>query len=143
MTGFLLDSNFCVACLRRKPWALKALSMVPLNALAISSMTFGELILGSLLAAKPATERSNVDAFLRPFPVLSFGQEEAAQWARLDALLRKQGNRIETEDAIIAATAMAHGRVLVTDKLRHFGRVKGLKLIDWESHPPTGLLPLP
>ena len=137
MAAFLLDSSFCIACLRRRPWALQALSRIPLNAVAISSMTLGELLLGTLLAAKPASERANVEAFLRPLLVLPFGREESAQWAKLDSVLRKQGNRIETEDTIIAATAMAHGRVLVTGNTKPFGRVKGLKLVDWESHPPT------
>ena len=135
--GFLLDSSFCIACLRRRPWALQALARVPLNAVAISSMTLGELLLGSQLATNPGAERTNMEAFLRPIPVLAFGREEAGQWARLDAILRKQGNRIETEDAILAATAMARNLTLVTGNAKHFGRVKGLKLVDWESAPPA------
>ena len=139
MAGFLLDSNFCIACLRRRPWALQALGLVPLNSVAISSITVGELALGSHLAANPSSERGKVDAFLRPIPVLSFGRQEAILWAKLDEALRKQGNRIETEDAIIAATAMAHGMILVSGNGRHFGRVKGLKFVDWEQQPPSGL----
>jgi len=139
MVGFLLDSNFCIACLRRKPWALQALGTVPLSAVAIASMTFGELLLGTQLAANPGAERSKVEAFLRPLPVLAFGREEAAQWAKWDAILRKQGNRIETEDLIIAATAIAHNLTLVTGKEQHFGRLKGLKLVDWVVRPPNAL----
>jgi len=139
MAGFLLDSNFCIACLRRKPWALQALSAVPLNTVAISSITFGELLLGTHLSANPSGERTIVEAFLRPLPVLPFGRDEAAQWAKLDSALRRQGNRIETEDAIIAATALAHGMALVSGNTKHFARVKGLKLVDWESRPPTSL----
>jgi len=133
---YLLDSNFCIACLRRKPWAMKALASVPLSSIAISSMTFGELLLGSRLASSPAVEFSKVNAFLGPIPVLAFGRAEADRWAEIDAQLRAQGNRIETEDAIIAATAMANEMILVTGNLRHFERVKGLNRVDWESNPP-------
>jgi len=139
MAGFLLDSNFCIACLRRKPWAIKALSSVPLNSIAVSSMTLGELALGAHLADNPDAERAKLEAFLRPIPVLPFGREESIQWAKLDAGLRRQGNRIETEDAIIAATAIAQARVVVTGNTKHFGRIKGLKLVDWETRPPTSL----
>ena len=38
MPGILLDSTFCIACIRRKPWAIQALSSVPLNSVAVSSM---------------------------------------------------------------------------------------------------------
>ncbi len=138
MTRFLLDSNVCMACLRRKPWALQALARVPLLSVAVSSITVGELLLGTHLAGDPGREAAKVEAFLRPIRVMPFGREEAFQWAKLDAGLRKQGNRIETEDAIIAATAMASGMTLVTGNAKHFGRVKGLKTVDWELRPPPG-----
>lgn len=139
MPGFLLDSNFCIACLRRKPWALQALASVPLNMVAISSITLGELLLGTYLASEPGQEHTKVESFLRPIPVLSFGREEAFQWAKIDAGLRKQGNRIETEDAIIAATAIANAMVLVSGNAKHFARIKELKLVDWELKLPTKL----
>lgn len=137
MAGFLLDSSFCIACLRRKPWALQALGSVPLKTVAISAITLGELVLGTHLAADPHQERTKVESFLRPIPVLSFGREEAFQWARIDAGLRQQGDRIATEDAIIAATAIANALVLVSGNAKHFVRIKELKHVDWEHQPPT------
>lgn len=141
MPRFVLDSNFCIACLRRKPWALQILGRVPLVSVAVSSITMGELLLGAHLADDPARELAKVETFLRPIQVIPFGRDESFQWARLDAGLRKQGNRIETEDAIIAATAMASGLTLVTGNAKHFGRVKGLKIVDWEQHPPSTIAP--
>ena len=141
MTRYLLDSHFCIACLRRKPWALQILGRVPLVSVAVSSVTVGELLLGTHLADDPSRERAKVEAFLRPIQVLPFGREEAFQWARLDAGLRRQGNRIETEDAIVAATAMALGMTLVTGNAKHFGRVKGLPTVDWELKPPAAFSP--
>jgi tRNA(fMet)-specific endonuclease VapC len=137
MARFLLDSNFCIACVRRKPWALQVLSYVPLVSVAISAITVGELVLGTHLADDPKRELAKVEAFLRPIQVLPFDRDEAVQWAALDARLRKLGNRIETEDAIIAATALAMGMTLVTGNTKHFSRIKGLKMVDWESNPPT------
>ena len=141
MTRFLLDSNFCIACLRRKPWALQILGRVPLLSVAVSAITVGELLVGTHLAEDSGRELAKVEAFLRPIQVIPFGRDEAFQWAKLDASLRKQGNRIETEDAIMAATAMALGMTLVTGNARHFGRVKGLKTVDWEQKPPSAFSP--
>jgi tRNA(fMet)-specific endonuclease VapC len=139
MTRFLLDTHFCIACLRRKLWALQVLVSVPLATVAVSSLTVGELALGAHLAEDPGRELTKVEAFLRPIQVLPFGREEAYQWARINALLRKQGNRIETEDAPIAATAVALGMTLVSGNSNHFERVKGLKVVDWEENPPKGV----
>lgn len=138
MTRFLLDSNFCIACLRRKPWALKVLGSVPLTFVAVPSITVGEMLLGAHLSDDPSRELAKVEAFLRPIQVLPFGRAEAFQWAKLDAKFRKQGNRIEAEDVMITATALAHGMTLVSGNTKHFGRVKGLKVVDWEHHPPKG-----
>jgi tRNA(fMet)-specific endonuclease VapC len=136
MTRFLLDSNVCIACLRRKPWALKVLGSVHLSSVAISALTLGELVLGTHLSEDPGRELAKVEAFLHPIQVLPFGRDEAIQWANLDAQLRRQGNRIETEDAMIAATAMALGMTLVSGNTNHFDRVKGLRVVDWEHSPP-------
>jgi tRNA(fMet)-specific endonuclease VapC len=138
MTRFLLDSNVCIACLRRQQWALKVLGSVPLASVAVSSLTVGELVLGTYLAKDPVRELAKVEAFLRPIQILPFGRDEAFQWANLDAQLRKQGNRIEAEDAMIAATAMALGMTLVSGNTKHFERVNGLKVEDWEHQPPKG-----
>jgi tRNA(fMet)-specific endonuclease VapC len=140
MTRYLLDSNVCIACLRRKPWALKALGNVTPASVAVSAVTLGELMVGVHLAAAPGSELDKVKAFLRPIEVLPFGQDEAGQWALLDASHRRQGNRIEAEDGMIAATALAQDMTLVTGNTRHLGRVKGLKLVDWERHPPKRMM---
>lgn len=141
MTRFLLDSNVCIACLRRKPWALQVLSSVALNSVAVSSITVGELVLGTHLSEDPARELTKVEAFLQPMQVLAFGRDEAFRWAQLEAELRRLGNRIEAEEGMIAATAMALGMTLVTGNIRHFERVKGLKVVDWEQRPPKGSHP--
>ena len=138
MTRFLLDSNLCIACLCRRPWALKALESVPLASVAVSALTVGKLVLGTHLSDHPGQERVKVEAFLRPIQVIPFGRDEAFQWANSDSQLRKQGNRIKVEDAMIAATALALGMTLVSGNIKHFERVKGLKVVDWEQHQPKG-----
>lgn len=136
MRRYLLDSNFCISCLRRKPWALEALGSVTPAELAVPALTVGELVLGTHLSGAQERERAKVDAFLLPFDVLAFGRDEALEWAALEAVLRKQGNRLEAEDGMIAATALAHRLTLVTGNRKHFERVPGLKLVDWEQQPP-------
>jgi predicted nucleic acid-binding protein len=68
--------------------------------------------------------------------------ELSTQWIMrppwIEARLRKEGNPIEAEDSMIAATAHNHGLTLVTGNMKHFARVKGLRVVDWEENPPKG-----
>jgi len=47
-----------------------------------------------------------------------------------------QGIPIGPYDMFIAAQAIAHGLVLVTDNVREFGRIRDLQLENWRE-PPT------
>jgi tRNA(fMet)-specific endonuclease VapC len=51
--------------------------------------------------------------------------------AKLYQTLKAQGNLIEDPDLIIAATALQHGAILVTDNTKHFARVPHLQLENW------------
>ena len=42
----------------------------------------------------------------------------------------RQNKKIKTPDAIIAATAMAHGYTLVTNNEKDFVNIKGLKIVN-------------
>ena len=45
--------------------------------------------------------------------------------------LRRTGKLVEDADILIAATAMKHGMVVVTDNTEHFKRIRGLKVENW------------
>jgi predicted nucleic acid-binding protein len=45
--------------------------------------------------------------------------------------LRKKGESIGLEDVLIAASALANQYIVVTANIRHFTRIKGLKVEKW------------
>jgi tRNA(fMet)-specific endonuclease VapC len=47
--------------------------------------------------------------------------------------LKSTGMRLEDADILIAGIALANDATLVTHNTRHFARVRGLKLEDWET----------
>ena len=51
--------------------------------------------------------------------------------AEIRHALERRGQGIGPLDTLIAATAIASNAMLVTRNVREFGRVPGLKLIDW------------
>jgi len=75
-----------------------------------------------LLSGK-RTDQATIDALLEPFRELSVNRVVAD---RAGLLRRTVG--IATPDALIAATALAHGLTVVTRNERHFARVPGLQV---------------
>jgi len=137
MPSFLLDTNFCIHFIRGKAWARLALAKVQASDVAVSAVTVGELFEGAHRSDRTAQEIKKAEAFLNPIEVIPFGREEARVWGLVEANLRKQGKPIEAEESLIAATAIKNDLNLVTGNTKHFDRIDGLKLIDWENEPPT------
>ena len=126
---YLLDTSFCIACLRRKPMALASLASVGLADVAVSAITLGELHAGVHLAHDPAAERRKVEAFLRPLPLLAFDREEAIRWAVVEAALRKAGQAIEVpmfETMVAFNLAEHHGGAIYEPPLGDIGYVRAL-----------------
>jgi len=138
MPAFLLDTNFCIHFIRGKAWARLALSKVQVPDVAVSAVTVGELSEGAHRSEQTAKEIKKAETFLAPIEIIPFGREEAKVWGLVEANLRQQGKPIEAEDSIIAATAIRNYLTLVTGNTRHFDRIEGLRLIEWEKKPPTG-----
>ncbi len=57
----------------------------------------------------------------------------SAHYARIRAVLERQGKPIGGNDLWIAAQALALGAVLVTDNVKEFSRVSGLAVENWLS----------
>ena len=54
------------------------------------------------------------------------------EYARLRVRLEQQGTPLDDFDLLIAATALQEDLTLVTANKRHFERIEGLRLEDWD-----------
>ena len=68
---------------------------------------------------------------LIPLTVLPFDQIAADRFGLVAASLARQGTPIGAYDTLIAAHALALGRVFVTNNLKHFNQVAGLQTETW------------
>jgi tRNA(fMet)-specific endonuclease VapC len=64
-------------------------------------------------------------------PVQALDAPAAAHYGKLRAGLEKSGSLIGAYDLLIAAHALALGLTLVTNNVREFRRVPGLRLENW------------
>jgi tRNA(fMet)-specific endonuclease VapC len=115
---------------RRPPAVLDRLAEHPLGAVGVSSITAAELAFG---VAKSGSQRNRhvLEKFLAPLEVAPFDLEAMWAYGRLRAALEQKGRPIGSLDPPIAAHALALGATLVTNNVREFARVPGLKIENW------------
>jgi tRNA(fMet)-specific endonuclease VapC len=128
---YLLDTNIASYIIKGNvPAVRRRLLRHPIQEIAISSVTEGELRFGVARRPDATRLREVVDEFLRAVTVLPWDSDAARRYGDLRAMLELQGQPMGNLDIMIGAHALAVGLVLVTHD-RAFGRVKGLKVQDW------------
>jgi len=98
--------------------------------LCVSAITVAELRFGAD-RRKSAKLHRLIDSFLATVAVSSFDQECAEEFGKLANLLAARGEPIGEADTYIAAHAKAIKVTLVTNNIKHFSRVVGLKVENW------------
>ena len=63
--------------------------------------------------------------------VLPLTDDIIVQAAELYAVLYQEGQLISDADILIAATALKHNLVMVTENVNHFRRIPGLSIESW------------
>ncbi|HKV63871.1 MAG TPA: type II toxin-antitoxin system VapC family toxin [Candidatus Acidoferrum sp.] len=127
---YLLDTNAASYAINRKGSAVdRHLAKVPMEELAISAVTEGELRYGTARSLSQPL-KSTVEQFLLGVTVLSWDSEAARQCGDLRATLEREGRVMGSLDMMIAAHALALDVILITND-RAFARIRHLKVEDW------------
>jgi len=75
--------------------------------------------------------KARIDTLIEEVPCLDFDLQAAGACGRLRAQLEAKETPIGPHDMLIAAHALSLGLRLVTDNLKKFRRVRGLKAETW------------
>lgn len=128
----LLDTNICIYIARSRPATVaRRFARAAPGSLGISIVTWGELRFGAAKSNEPARVHAQLDAFARDVAVLELPAAAGRCYGDVRAALQKAGTPISNNDLWIAAHALALGVPLVSNKVREFERVPGLKLENW------------
>jgi len=128
---YLLDTNICIYVINNRPPAVLArfIAHEP-EGLGVSTITVSELYWG-VHKSGSARNLAALEKFLSPLTVFDYNLAAAQRYGELRAHLERQGTPIGPLDQQIAAHALALGITLVTNNLREFDRVPGLRLENW------------
>jgi tRNA(fMet)-specific endonuclease VapC len=129
---FMLDTNICIYLINNKPPQVREI-LEQHNSMktALSSVVVFELQYGIEKSLAKAKNEVALEIFLSDFEIEPFSKTAASRAAKIRATLEKAGTPIGAYDYFIAAHALELGATLVTNNIKEFKRVKGLKLENW------------
>lgn len=109
----------------------KRLEAEQIGALRLSAIVLGELEFGAEKSAYGDRNRDRLATLTQHLPLVGIDQDAIRHYARIRAVLERQGTPIGANDTWIAAQALAINAVLVTDNEREFSRVPRLSVENW------------
>ena len=128
---FMLDTNVISDLIRNPDGAVqRAVSRIGTPAISISSIVASELRFGYL---KRGSDRlaQLVENMISRVEVVPYDDTASVHYARIRKALHASGRPIGPVDLFIAAHARSLDLTLVTNNIREFSRVDGLKLENW------------
>lgn len=127
----MLDTNIAIYVIKHRP--VSALETFNRHAghLCISSITLAELFHGAEKSVKPDHNLRQIEDFVSRLEVLEYGSKAASHYGDIRSVLERKGTTIGVNDLHIAGHARSEGLTLVTNNLREFERVEGLRLDNW------------
>jgi tRNA(fMet)-specific endonuclease VapC len=131
MLGYMLDTNICTYVMKNYPLELREKFNSLAEQLCISSVTLGELHYGAEKSARRVENLTAIEDFVVRLDVLSFGAKAAAHYGQLRAELERAGTPCGPHDTQIGAHARSEGLIVVTNNMREFSRMPGVRAENW------------
>jgi len=98
----------------------------------ITSVNSFELWHGAFLSTKK-TLPSCTEDFISRFEVVGFDYDSSVEAGRVSADLKKRGEPIEMRDLFVACICKVKNMPLITRNVKHYRRIRGLKVLTPEQ----------
>jgi tRNA(fMet)-specific endonuclease VapC len=134
---YMLDTNICSFIMRERPASILARLQAATenqHQIVVSVITYYEMLRGTVGRNASPRHARLVEAFVsRLSAILPWDAGAAEHATRIKRDLVTKGTPIGGNDTMIAGHARAAECVLVTNNVREFARVEGLRLEDWAA----------
>lgn len=140
---FMLDTNILIFAMRHPDSTCAGkIALHTGKDLCISVITYAELEYGIMNSKYPEKNRDAIRRILAGIRIMDFDLLASIHFGDILAELKKKGSTdaCVDRDKMIAAHARSLKCILVTDNLKHFNQIDGLKLENWRE--PGDLYPI-
>jgi predicted nucleic acid-binding protein len=126
---YILDSDILIYFLKGEKEVIEKVLSLQNDELYITIINYTELLYGIYNSNKISQNREKLLPFLDNFKILQFDKNASEIFAKLKAILNKQGKIIADMDLMIASIAISNKAILYTNNLKHFNRIDELKIL--------------
>jgi len=131
MLEYMLDTNICIYILKNRPPELREKFDREAERLCISSITLCELHYGAEKSARRLTNLATIAEFVARLAILDFSVSAAAHHGQIRAELERMGQPAGVYDMLIGAHARSESMIVVTNNMREFARMPGVRVENW------------
>ena len=131
MLQYMLDTNICIYVIKNRPTELRQQFNRLAEQICISAITLAELYYGVEKSSRRSQNLQAVEQFVARLEALPFSVEAAAHYGQVRAELERDGKPAGPHDMLIGAHARSAGLIVVTNNLREFERIPGLRTENW------------
>lgn len=132
---YILDTDICSYLIRKHPiQVLGAMDTTVQQGheIAITALTYAELMLGAKRSGNPDKHITLINELCeRLHDIYAWDARAAEHFADLQTFLLNQGTPIGINDTLIAAHVLSMVATLVTNNVKHFGKVPDLEIVNW------------
>lgn len=135
----LIDSDVIIDFLKGHKRGIAFMDRLLKEKLLISIVTWMEVIYGTKRSSIPGKRREEFEDFLTTLSiqVIPIDKPVADAFIELKFSLEKVKQNLPDFDLLIAATALVHDLSLATRNVKHFSRIRKLKLVISEEKKPN------
>ena len=130
---YLLDTDILIYSLKAHEIVQQNLRHHLHDPINVSAVTLMELYYGAYKSQKIANNLAKVKTIENSLEIIPVNREMVEIFGVLKSDLEKVGKPLDDFDLILAATAMSHNLIIVTNNEKHFGRIDGLKMENWSK----------
>ncbi len=125
---YFLDSDYIINFLNGDRKIVESVSSFLKSDLATSVICVAEILEGLLDGKAQKEKTKNFVDFLNHLDIFDVDLFIADAYSKIRREMRRGGNLIDKFDLLIACTCLVNNLVLVTGNVKHFERIKGLKI---------------
>ena len=134
MEKYLLDTNIWIELFHQRSEVTERLKSLLTTQIFASEVTLAELTFGAYYS-EDYERHITEPQWLRRFVTVLDISDVFNEYAQLRCALKKQKKTLDKEignfDILIGATALHYGLTVVTDNVKHFDQMPGVKVENW------------
>lgn len=131
MIKYILDTDTCIYWLKGNTAIEKNILRVGIAHVGITIITLCELYYGAYKSRRMQDNIELINTISNTIEIIYLTAHSALLYGKIKSELESHGKTIDDADLLIGSISLEHKCIFVTNNIKHFDRIQGLKVINW------------